>query len=432
MFYFKKMSLFLFFACIAQAEAQQFPFFENFDTTAPPSLPSGWSTTTNRQITGDFTTTSSTVFSPPYAVISTNATISQSLTSPLLDFSSKEADSLIFYERRSSSHNSDLILEASLDGGSSFFIQIGDTLKNPGVTSYVRRNMKIPSSLTNQSMVKIRWRIVGNGTGSTGTLRFDNVSISARAQYDIGIIGISTIPLFPRIGDSVVIRTILKNLGTQQIENTTVNLFNDIDSDSIPDDSELFSSSKINQNLQPDDTISVETTLAELTSSNTHIIVQAVLSNDQNLANNIKHVSLMIEDTSRSLVINEIMFAPSPGKPEWIELFNTSSINVDLRNWKLSNRNSSTKYTISSIPLIVAPQSYLVVTKAKDNFDSAYGTISSPVAEISQMPTFFLNNSGDAVALFDSRGVPIDSVRYSPTWGGTGGKSLERMEAAAP
>src|SRR5690606_33494085 len=38
-----------------------------------------------------------------------------------------------------------------------------------------------------------------------------------------------------------------------------------------------------------------------------------------------------------------------------------------------------------------------------------------------------LNNSGDRIMLLDNYTRIIDSLEYSSTWGGTGGKSLERI-----
>ena len=109
---------------VAEAQITHFPYFENFDSVVVPVLPPGWSTSANRTPTGDFTTTKSTFHSDSNAVFSTNSKISQWLISPLLDFTDKEVDSLEFWERRSSSHNSGLLIEASTDGGITFPILI--------------------------------------------------------------------------------------------------------------------------------------------------------------------------------------------------------------------------------------------------------------------------------------------------------------------
>ncbi|HAB52066.1 MAG TPA: hypothetical protein DCE80_07860, partial [Ignavibacteriales bacterium] len=43
-----------------------------------------------------------------------------------------------------------------------------------------------------------------------------------------------------------------------------------------------------------------------------------------------------------------------------------------------------------------------------------------------------LNNDIDGVVLKDNRGMTIDSVKYFSDWGGTGGKSLERISLTSP
>ena len=125
-----RSAIFLFLTLLssrAGAQVHYFPYKENFDSVSVPSLPPGWMTTSNRSISGDFVTSHSIPFSESTAVLSTNATISQALVSPLFDFSGREADSLTFYERRSSSHNSGVLIEASTDGGATFPVPVSDT-----------------------------------------------------------------------------------------------------------------------------------------------------------------------------------------------------------------------------------------------------------------------------------------------------------------
>ncbi len=159
---------------------------ENFDAVTVPNLPTGWTTTTNRVAGGDFTTLTNTVYSSPNAIISTNATIGQILTSSVYNFAGSIVDSLFFMERRSGSHNSGVLVEASTDGGTTFSVTVSDTIKNAGTTAYVSRRMALPHSFDNQSNIKIRWRIIGNGTGTTGTLRYDDIVVTKYSQPLVG------------------------------------------------------------------------------------------------------------------------------------------------------------------------------------------------------------------------------------------------------
>jgi len=296
--------------------SQQFPFIENFDGVTPPLLPAGWSTTTDRTPAGDFIITASIPYSDSNAVVSTNATIGQSLTSPRIDFSNRHADSLIFYERRSSSHNSGFIIEASVDDGISFTIRVSDTLYNPGTTSYIERAFKLPGTISNQANVRFRWRVIGNGTGTTGTLRLDNIMITAKAQIDVAVKSTRCIPPFPGAGDSVTVLSTIANSGVVPVQNIRVDFFLDLNNDSLPEENELFSSSTINQLLNPGDTAVAGAMLANIPFGNNIIIVQASADGDENSSNNIMRTILSVGWNKNAVVINEIMYAPNPGEPD--------------------------------------------------------------------------------------------------------------------
>jgi hypothetical protein len=421
--------VFIFFiASIGEAQVQHFPFIENFDSVTVPALPPNWSTTTNHSVTGDFTTTKSTVRSDSNAVFSTNSKINQWLISPLLDFSNKEADSLEFWERRSGSHNSGLLIEASTDGGITFPTLIGDTLHNPGVTSYVLRKLKLAATLSNQSSVKIRWNVVGNGTGATGTIRFDDITITALYHTDAAVNSISFQPVYPVAGDSVNVIATIKNAGLQPIQNITVEFYSDTNNNMQPEPEEMFGSSTIDQILQPGDTIQVQSCLMHVTFGDHTIIVKSLYPSDQNQFNDTKRAKLSVGYPLQTIVINEIMYAPKSPEPEWLEIYNTSQENVDLKNWKISNRNTSTKYILTSSQAIIKPQEYCIITKDLSQFTAVHPDIPSQIIQSSYLPTYLFNNSGDGVILFDHRGATIDSVKYFPTWGGSDSTSLERIE----
>lgn len=128
---------------------------------------------------------------------------------------------------------------------------------------------------------------------------------------------------------------------------------------------------------------------------------------------------------SQTLRINELMYAPTGGEPEWIELYNSSNDSVNVRNWKVRNKNRKF-YTLTNTDFYVLPNSYLVVTKS-DTIFTFHPTIPSRVLICPALPSAFMVNTGDTISLHDSTGALIDSVFYAPSWGGSGGKSLERI-----
>ena len=415
-------------ACFAEAQVFQFPYRQNFDSVSAPALPPGWTTTANRSPSGDFTTTRSTFHSDSNSVFSTNAKIAQWLISPLLDFSNKESDTLEFWERRSSSHNSGLLIEASIDGGSTFTIAIGDTLKNPGITSYVLRRLKLDSALNNRPAVKIRWRVTGDGTGASGTIRFDDIAISALANTDAALKRITFSHPYPIVGDSIIICATIENTGLRVIQNVVVEFYEDRNYDSLPQPDELFSSVVIDQQIVPNDTCTGSARLYGLTYGGKCIIAKCVTPGDQNFFNDSKKEILSVGIPPRSLVVNEIMYAPDNPEPEWIELYNAYCDTVDLCNWKISNRNIVTKYLLSRQQTMFKPKGYCVITKDIALFAAIHPDATSKLIQVNSMPAYTFNNTGDAVVLFDHRGALMDSVHYFAGWGGLGGKSLERIE----
>jgi len=128
---------------------------------------------------------------------------------------------------------------------------------------------------------------------------------------------------------------------------------------------------------------------------------------------------------SQGVIINEIMNAPQGGEPEWIEILNFSSESVNLKNWKISNRNTSTKYTITNSDYVLQPDSYAIITKS-DTIFYFHSNIPSKVFIVPQMPTYLFRNDSDAVVIFDSTGFVIDSVYYKRSWV-VSGYSIERI-----
>jgi hypothetical protein len=414
---------------LAEAQIHSFPHRQNFDSVSVPALPPGWITTLNRSISGDFVTSHSVPFSESTAVLSTNATISQSLVSPVVDFTGWEADSLTFYERRSSSHNSGLLIEGSTDGGVTFSVPVSDTLANPGAATYIERRLKLPDVLGNLSSVRLRWRIIGNGTGTSGTIRFDDVTISAKARIDASVDRVSFLPPFPRVADSVIVIAAIRNAGTSTISAIRTDFFEDLNGDSLPRENELFGSASFESALAPNDTATLRAVLRNLAYGDHRIIVVVRLAGDENPLNDAALNRISVELPQNSIVINEINYAPPSGGPEWIELYNATAIGIDLNGWALSNRNTTSRYILLRTGAPLPTCGYIVITKDSSLFRSANPGAPPGIIQVSSLPTFLLNNLGDAVVIFDPEGAAMDSVRFLPSWGGSKGTSLERLEA---
>jgi len=409
-----------------------FPYVESFDSTSPPLLPSGWTSTQNRtQGIDDFTTAASTARSLPNAVLSTNATIEQSLISPNLNFSGLVPDRIVFYTRRSSTHLARVVLEASLDGGSTYTLQIGDSLTNPGTTSYVQASLALPSVLAGVSTTRFRWRIVPDASGTTGTFRIDDLIITVRRSHDLAATGIQVMPTSPVEGDSLLCIAIVRNLGELTAPAFGVDFFVDANSDSLPQAVELAASILHSQPLGVAESTMVATPLTPWPPGQRLVMTKIVYGADQDTTNNLQKAPVTIGYRSSSVVVNEVMYAPSAPEPEWVELYNTRDDSINLRGWLISDNTSTSRRMISATSLFIRRGGYVVLTRDSAAFMDVHPQIFSRVIAVPNMPAF--NNSGDAVTLYDDRVAVMDSVQYLPSWGGSaGGFSLERKDPIGP
>jgi len=295
-------------------------FLESFDSVASPELPAGWRSS-QRKSTGinDWGTTSSTPYSPPGAVLATNATVEQWLATPTIDCRGKTPNSVRMMLRRSGTFTALVTVEVSLDDGATFPLSVGTIGKETGNGVYQPVEFVIPEIAAGQRGVVLRWRILPEATGASGTFRMDDVRLTSK-----------------RIEDA-----------------------------------------------DPD-----------------------------------------------SVVINEIMFTPRSGEPEWIELLNIGHASADLGGWSLSDAATSARHGIAGNSLVVSPGAFVILTSDTAALRGYRPGIHSRCVQTDGFPS--LNNSGDFVHLFTRSGGCADSVEYHASWGGGTGVSLERIDSASP
>ena len=125
-----------------------------------------------------------------------------------------------------------------------------------------------------------------------------------------------------------------------------------------------------------------------------------------------------------AVVINEIMYAPGSGEPEWIELLNPGDSAVNMWGWTVSDASAARSNPFPAIT--VPPGGTLVITRDLTQFTLARGLPRCQAAAPGSLPS--LNNGGDAVIVSTAGGTVVDSVPYHPSWGGASGRSLERRD----
>jgi len=256
---------------------------------------------------------------------------------------------------------------------------------------------------------------------ANGTPGFTN-SVTP-VQFDLLMASITFQPSNPTEGDDVTIIAKVKNIGTNSADNYSIEIYNDANFDSTADPGEIIFTQQYT-NLASGDSVTASTILNSLPAGNYQIISNVLFTPDEKPSNNQLIKSFIVYPPGNifnDIVINEIMYAPSSGEPEWVEIYNRTSFPINLKNWKFSDAASTITITISDIEIF--PNSYIVLTR--DSSILNYFNVGSEIIEFS-LPA--LNNTGDAVVIKDSLGIIIDSLSYLPSWGGnTDGKSLERI-----
>ncbi len=125
-------------------------------------------------------------------------------------------------------------------------------------------------------------------------------------------------------------------------------------------------------------------------------------------------------------VINEFMADPEDDEPEWVELYNGEDRPVNLAGWVLHDAGSARPEIPGGT---LDPHSYATLTSDTAGLRRLRPETPGLLIEL-PMPT--LNNGGDLILLRRPDGVTIDSFRYSGSWGGGDGLSLERRDPKRP
>ncbi|WP_236978441.1 gliding motility-associated C-terminal domain-containing protein [Membranihabitans maritimus] len=109
------------------------------------------------------------------------------------------------------------------------------------------------------------------------------------------------------------------------------------------------------------------------------------------------------------LKITEVMFDPTPGCPEYLEITNTSKELIKGNNLVIGNMNEN--YPLELIETLTPERSY-VLTRDIEHFSSCY-----PQAEMSRVfecKIMRLNNMGMNIELLVGKDLIVEKIEYSP------------------
>ncbi|RPI61383.1 MAG: hypothetical protein EHM44_08760, partial [Ignavibacteriales bacterium] len=263
------------------------------------------------------------------------------------------------------------------------------------------------------------WRTsksIFNGTPGT----YNSVT---QKDFDLLADDILFTPKFPLVVETVSVAAFVKNIGKNSAA-FSIDLYEDTNLDSIPD---TFIETISNLNLMVNDSASYQFSyLIQSLLIKKAFYVKVFFEQDQDTTNNSFYKDIEPGFPNQTIVVNEIMFAPLGGEPEWIELYNNSDVNINLKDWAVWDVITTPVRATIQNDFIIPANGYVVLTK-DSSITNYHRFISSPILELN-LSSF--NNDQDGVVLKDNRGIAIDSVLYSNQWGGTSGFSLERISSA--
>lgn len=135
--------------------------------------------------------------------------------------------------------------------------------------------------------------------------------------------------------------------------------------------------------------------------------------------------------TDGDILINEFMYRPPSGYVRYVELVNSSSKLLNLRNWRLQRRDVSgdSERIISEDDLALGPGELIVLSEDSEALEDVFGERN--FFELSSFPSLTATVA-DQIRLFTNEDTMADSLQYEPSeWGGNG-VALERLSQNTP
>lgn len=240
-------------------------------------------------------------------------------------------------------------------------------------------------------------------------------------------------PVFPNTGDTLKLEFVIKNIGLNQANNFSLNIYKDLNYDSISVPSEIIHQQSFTNALNPGDTIIYRYYIPNIDSGKKQYIGLVSWTPDEDTLNNkiVRGVIVGGQAVTTGILINEIMYSPQSPEPEWIELYNNSNSSINIKNWEIADETSITSpVTITTSDRIINAGDYLVIAKSNAVVLPHPLIDTNKVIYLLNLPTF--NNDIDRVVIFNNTSVIIDEVTYRSSWGGSSKNSLERISFSKP
>jgi hypothetical protein len=409
---------------------RSYPWSEIFDGTRD-TLPMQWRTSYHEEIP-DAAVTSSIVYQGNHALLMSDPSREQFIILPPFDVTAGIIREIEFYERRTGTFDATMHIDISGDRGRSF--RRYEEFSHPGETAYVRRLIQPEESFSDNGIVYVRFRLAGNGTGTTGTIRFDSFRVAAQLHLDIAITGLEIDPPLPIPGETVRVNVTVRNLGIEPVHGFSATLYRL--TDEMGEEYELIGIVDNAGRLDSSEMLNIEFDVDNLPAGYSRLRAEVSIPSDMDPGNNALEKEIFIRYPPRTLIINEIMYHTREGQPEFVEIFNPGEETVNLLRWSIRDRETPgghiNRYTLSDTSVFIGPGSFAVLSADSSIFDwfDLNGTETYIVS--AGRVALGLSSLGDEVMLLDPSDSVIDSVAYNPSWHHpdvfeTRGRSLERI-----
>ncbi len=139
------------------------------------------------------------------------------------------------------------------------------------------------------------------------------------------------------------------------------------------------------------------------------------------------------------IIVNEVLFNPRTGGSDFVEIYNRSNKDIDLKNWALANFANDTVSNVRIITedyRIIRPGNYVMLSKDTANIKKEYPLAeSNSFLQMNSIPAF--NNSSGTVILITNKNEISDRFDYTekmhfPLLNSKKGVSLERLDFYRP
>lgn len=243
-------------------------------------------------------------------------------------------------------------------------------------------------------------------------------------QIDGGLL-LSAQEYYPGENSVFQITVSVVNSGLDTLEFFTNSLYHDLNENRAPDADELLLRLSSGRHPPGDTAVALEH-LPLSVQGYQRVIGVTEIAGDQNTGNDTSTVEFFIGYTAGDLEINEIMYRPEYGEPEWFEMIVIPET-IDMRGFSIRDRGHEAVIDLNKRNTFRQGE-HIVISNDSSLLQSFPGA--APLLEISDLPA--LNNGVDSVILLDPGGVIIAAMEYQSGWGGGSGISLERRDLSGP